>query len=119
MLKNILTTAAILIATMLASPTHATESISLVTGEWPPYFSEEFQHGGVGTRICTEAFSLAEMKTVYTYLPWKRGYDALLHGEFAGSIAWRRSPERETLFHFSDPIFSRQSSLFLPQKAEF
>jgi len=103
---------AILIATVLISPTHANEPVSLVTGEWPPYFSEAFKHGGFGTRVCTEAFSLAEVETIYTYRPWKRGYEAMLHGEFEGSVAWRRSPERERLFYFSDPIFSDKTVFF-------
>jgi len=74
--------------------------------------SKQFQFGGLGTRICTEAFALAGFKAQYTYMPWKRVYESTRLGQFEASPGWRKTPEREHHFYFSDPLFTTQSVLF-------
>lgn len=95
------------------------ETVTLTTGEWPPFMSEEFKHGGMGTRIATEAFARAGIAVKYEYLPWKRAYDVARHGEVTGSLAWRKTPAREELFHFSEPLFSEKTVFFHKKSLDF
>lgn len=119
MLRELSTITLLLIMSLYTQPSFAGDSISLTTGEWPPYFSEDFKHGGFGTRVTTEAFRLAGIYPEYTYLPWKRAYNAVLHAEHDGTVAWRRSVNREKLFHFSAPIFSEGLVFFYRKDLDF
>lgn len=94
------------------APAHAEETITLTTGEYPPYTSESFRYGGVLTRICTEAFALEGVRVKYSYFPWIRSMDALKGKEFVGSLGWRRMPEREEHLLFSDPIMDEDEVFF-------
>lgn len=91
---------------------YAGNPIVLTNGEWPPYFSKDFKFGGVGSRICQEAFALEDIDVEYEYLPWKRGLESAELGQFAGSLGWRKTPEREELFYFSDPLLTVDSVIF-------
>lgn len=95
----------LLILLLVPSPVVlAGDTIRLTTGHWPPYFGREFKHGGVGTRIVTEAFALEGIQVEYVYLPWKRGLDMAMEGAYAGAVGWRRTPERARVFEFTDPL---------------
>ena len=64
------------LAACLILPAPAAEDIRLTNGEWPPFTSKEFQHGGVMSRIVTEAFAAEGVTVQYEYVPWKRAYAA-------------------------------------------
>lgn len=95
------------------------ETITLSTGEWPPFLSEEFKFGGMGTRIATEAFQRVGIDVKYQYLPWKRAYDVARHGDVTGSLAWRKTPKREKTFYFSEPLFSENTVFFHKKSLDF
>lgn len=94
----------------------ATETITLSTGDWPPYFSEEFEHNGLGALLCSEAFRLAGIHVKLSFMPWKRAYQEALNNKHDGTAAWRSSPERKELFHVSDPVF-RDNNVFFYRKS--
>lgn len=96
----------------IASDVRAQETIRVASGEWPPYISESFKFGGFVTRVCTEAFALAGFKPEYEYMPWKRAYHSTQLGDFAASPGWRKTPERERYFYFSEPIFNSRTVFF-------
>lgn len=91
---------------------HAQETIVLSNGDWPPYFSEDFKHGGVGTLICSKAFALEGIKVDYKFLPWKRGLEMAHQGKTDGALGWRKTEERAAYFHFSDPILDQNLVFF-------
>jgi len=91
---------------------YAQETIVLTNGEWPPYFSEEFKYGGVGSLVCQEAFALGGVDAQYEYMPWKRGFELARDGQYAGTVGWRKTAEREKDFYFSDPILIVKSVFF-------
>lgn len=103
----------------LSIAAYAEETITLTNGEWPPYFSEEFVYGGVGSRICKKAFALEGIDVEYEFLPWKRGLKSAELGQYAGSLGWRKTPEREKVFHFSTPLISVDSVFFHRKGSSF
>ncbi len=54
MLKKAFFYLTILVGYILVFPAQAGDTILLSIGEWPPYFSQEFKYGGVGSRIVTQ-----------------------------------------------------------------
>lgn len=98
----------------------AGETIRLTTGEWPPYFSEDLNHNGIGWRICQEAFAMAGVRITPEFMPWKRALAMAEIGHtFAGTTGWQRTLEREGEFWYSDPILTRQIVFFHTKKGRF
>lgn len=104
---------AIIFFLSIASAGFAEETIRLASGEgWPPFMSEELRHFGIIPRIVTEAFSLEGVKVQYVWVPWQRAYIKTSFGEYDGAPGWKKNPEREKLFYFSDPIIGERLVFF-------
>ncbi len=101
---------------LVASALHGAEShaeeLILTNGEWPPYTSETFKHGGVLSRLCAEAFAEEGVNVEYEYFPWTRALDMARECDVDGSVAWRKTAEREKDFYFSDPVISEPMVFF-------
>lgn len=103
-MRSIAITASCLLVLLISGQTFALERIILTNGEWPPLTSQTLPGGGIFTKLCTTAFELEGVSVEYEYMPWARAMDAAHHGEFAGTVAWRKSPKWEREFLYSDPV---------------
>jgi len=109
----------ILFILIIAPPAQGQESITLTNGYWPPFFSSSFKYGGIGSRICSEAFAEAGIEVNYVYMPWKRSLLTAKKGDFEGSVGWRKTPETERAFYFSDPILMGKTVFFHKRGKQF
>ncbi len=82
----------------------AAETVRLASGEWAPFQSEQLVHGGVATRIVTEAFAQQGITVEYGYFPWKRSFELAKKGKWDGTFLWFDTVERREFFLVSDPI---------------
>lgn len=80
------------------------ETIRLTTGPWLPFTGEDLPHYGFASNIVTAVFASENIRTQYIFRPWKRALKEAMEGKFEGSILWRRTPEREHIFYFSEPV---------------
>jgi len=104
---------ALLLGIILLSIASRAWAIDVVTGiDYPPYVDETLPQGGLATDIVRAAYGAAEIETTVRYLPWKRGYDATLRGEFAATFPYLRNAEREHDFLFSAPLYPLRLMLF-------
>ncbi|QJB55567.1 ABC transporter substrate-binding protein [Pseudodesulfovibrio sp. zrk46] len=103
---------ALLCALTLPTFTAQAEQLVLTNGEWPPYFSPNFEHDGPGSRIVTEAFADVGIDVEYAFMPWKRSLHAARAGDYDGAVAWRWSEEWAKDFLYSDPILWINSVFF-------
>lgn len=83
----------------------AEETVRLTSGEWPPYFSQNLKHYGIGSRIVTEAFALEGIKVEYGFFPWKRALRMAQNGEWDGAVGWETNAEREKDFCVSEQVW--------------
>ncbi len=83
----------------------ASETIRLTSGEWPPYFSKDLKHYGVGSRIVSEAFALEGIKVEYGFFPWKRSLILAKEGEWDGAVGWEMSSGKEPDFFASNQVW--------------
>ncbi len=104
--------AALLCLLFFAASASNAEQIRLTTGEWPPYQSELLEHGGVATRIVTEAFEMEGLTVEYGYFPWKRSLKLAETGKWDGTFLWFDTPKRRQLFFISEPIIEARYVLF-------
>ncbi len=110
---------ALLCLFFFAANTSEAEQIRLTTGEWPPYQSRTLEHGGVATRIVTEAFKMEGLTVEYGYFPWKRSLKLAETGKWDGTFLWFDTPQRRQLFFISEPIIEAKYVLFHLKDLDF
>ncbi|WP_163832092.1 hypothetical protein [Spartinivicinus ruber] len=48
--------------------------MKITTGEYPPWSSNIYKHGGFIHHVISESFRRAGYKVAYDYYPWARAY---------------------------------------------
>lgn len=104
-----------LLGAMLFAPTSsALETIKLVTGEdYPPFSGSDLQDGGVLTALVVRTFTQRNLQTTVDFRPWSRGYEESLKLSYDATFPYIRTPERESEFLFSAPLYRLQSLLYV------
>lgn len=96
-----------------------TSKITLASGEWSPYVSENLEHEGVVSRIVREAFALKGVEVEFVYLPWKRSMEEAKIGKWHGTLPWLKNEEREEDFYFTEPIAYENVLFFYKEDSGF
>lgn len=112
--KSILLTAIAIMLPFMAIAENKTISIS--TGEWPPFISENLKHHGVAARIISESFASQNINVKYGWFPWKRTYNLVKTGSWDASAIWAITPERSKQVLFSDPVIVNKNVLFFSKE---
>ncbi|POZ62777.1 substrate-binding periplasmic protein [Chromobacterium alticapitis] len=88
--------------------------LTLASGEFPPYVSEQLPQGGVTSMVVREAFAAAGLPAPkIVFLPWKRGYSETEQNRYAAAFPYARDAAREKLFLYSDPLHLDHFSYFV------
>ncbi|MGL1901506.1 MAG: transporter substrate-binding domain-containing protein [Fibrobacterales bacterium] len=88
------------------------DTITIATGEYPPFLSQELQFSGVGLKIISEIFESEGVTVIYGFFPWKRSYHYVASGEWDASATWSYKIEREKDVKYSDPLYHSTYVLF-------
>jgi len=87
-------------------------SLQLVTDEWPPYTSKQFvNHGFIAEIVLTVARGMHPDAAVF-FAPWKRCEQMITDHDAFAAFPYIRTPERERLFIFSEPLFTSRGVFF-------
>ncbi len=79
--------------------------LSLVSGNgYPPFADSALPNGGIATERVLAAFRAMGESPKLTWLPWVRGYQLTLAGEFDATFPYIPTPEREAVFYYSAPL---------------
>lgn len=87
-----------------AAPAGAADLLLTSGSGYAPYAEETAPGGGTSTQRVREAFKRIGITTRIDWLPWARGYQLTLAGEYAATFPYTRTPERERDFLYSDAI---------------
>jgi polar amino acid transport system substrate-binding protein len=88
-------------------------SIRLVTGdEYAPFTGQGLPHGGMLTELVQQVLYQAGHQTSLAWLPWKRGYQATLKGQFDATYPYLPTPERQANYLFSMALYETTQRLF-------
>jgi polar amino acid transport system substrate-binding protein len=83
----------------------AAEEFKLVTGnEYAPYTDQTLPEGGLATEIVKAAFAASGHTLKIDFLPWKRGYDLALAGDYDATFPYVTTEERQKGFVYSVPM---------------
>jgi polar amino acid transport system substrate-binding protein len=96
---------------LLATGPAGAEGLRLVTGpDYPPYAGPDLPQGGMATELVLAAFEAAGRPAEpIEFLPWKRGYQAVLDGEFDATFPYIAVPERKRAMLFSTELYDAQT----------
>lgn len=86
--------------------------VPLVTGEWPPYVSQELPGQGPITEIVVAALAAVGCRASVQFAPWKRCEWMLAEGKAFGAFPYVRNVAREKTFAFSQPFIRLEDRFF-------
>lgn len=79
--------------------------ISMVSTDWPPYYSSELKNEGVVTVIVRTAFQRAGRNASIKFIPWGRAMKLVEYGEHDLLMGAYYTEERSKKYLYSDPFF--------------
>ncbi|UZP66084.1 transporter substrate-binding domain-containing protein [Desulfovibrio mangrovi] len=97
---------------ILRVPLSCAQPLLIVTGEWPPYVSQELQDFGPAARIVRRAFELEGVDVEFRFFPWKRCEAMLDEGSAYGSFPYAMSVKRKRRWDFSLPLYRGETHVF-------
>ena len=105
------------VSLMVTMGLQANETISISTGEWAPYTSQNDPNGKVAETIVFEAFKLEGIDVKFTYDVWKVSFGMAQDAKTDGTIPWFKSPDREANFFYSKKAIIRTKTVFFHLKS--
>lgn len=94
------------------------ENLRLVTGELPPYATQERTDQGIALDIVRKAFAYAGSTVRYTFKPWTRSLEEARAGQWDGTAYWGKNPTRDVGFLISDNVLTEQWVFLYRQRAD-
>ncbi|SCA57761.1 exported hypothetical protein [Candidatus Terasakiella magnetica] len=87
-------------------------NVQILTGEWPPYISQNFKGQGIIPRIIRKAFAYSGLEVEFRFVPWKTIHPNLMKGVFDGGAVWGDYQSWLGKLLASDPIISSDYVIF-------
>lgn len=92
-------------------------TITIATGEYPPWVGSSLPHDGYVNHIISEAFASQGLKVEFVYLPWKRAFEETRQGKFDATSYWYGNAERREAMLFSDTVITNRVVFFQRENA--
>lgn len=91
------------------------ETITLATLDWEPFFGEFLQGEGVFAALSREAFERSGYELMIKFVPWKRALEQAKTGYYDGLMGAYYNSERAPFFIYTDPVMQTEE-VFLEKK---
>lgn len=95
------------------------DTVRIAAGPWPPFTSKEMVDSGSASKLVTDLFESQDIKVILLFRPWKRAFEEARTGTIDGSILWRKTPERESFFLYSNPVITVEIVFFYNSSKTF
>ncbi|QNM98546.1 substrate-binding periplasmic protein [Chitinimonas koreensis] len=96
----------------LAAPAAAAERVTLVSTDYPPYFSPNLAEDGSVAAIARAAFRAAGYEVELVFRPWARLMAEVESGQYDGVVAVWYKAERERFLAYSDPLVKTEIGFY-------
>lgn len=87
-------------------------TVTITTGEYPPWTSAHLANHGYVNHIIREAFASVGVEVKFVYLPWKRAFEEARKGNYDATSYWYENSERRNTMLFSDPVVLNRTVFF-------
>jgi len=112
-MKNYLTCLTIaFVCLSVSSFVNALETVTIATGEYPPFASKELKHYGFTSQVVKEAFAKSGYDVQFKFVPWKRALESTKILKYDATSFWFVTEEKQKIFHYSDAIFEEKTAFF-------
>lgn len=101
------------------APAQAQDTVTISSGEWAPFTSENLPHFGIGPHIVTAAFAKAGLKAEYQWYPWTRAMKEAEDGNVDFTAIWVYNEDRGRRFNYSNPVVYSNSVFFYRTSEDF
>ncbi|MGM0451523.1 MAG: substrate-binding periplasmic protein, partial [Pseudomonadota bacterium] len=88
------------------------EPVLLVTGEWPPFTSQDMDGSGYFTAVVTQVFERMDQPYEVRFMPWKRTMAMIEKGEAFATFPYRITDQRQQKHTFSRAVTTSSGRLF-------
>lgn len=95
-----------------------TANVELVTGDYPPFSSEEAPAMGALSEVVVAAFKEQGISAQLRFMPWQRGYMETRNGLHTGTFPYVKNDERQRDFLFSLPLYPDVVRIFVPSETD-
>ena len=103
----------LLLACLCRPALASAETMRLVTGDdYAPFTGQQLSGGGLLTQVVQAALAQVEVKAELEWHPWNRGMQMTLKAEYDATFPYVRTPQREELFLYSEPLFTAEQHIF-------
>lgn len=94
-------------------------TVTISTGEWAPFVSENLEHYGIAPRIITAALEEVGITPQYRFSPWARAMKEAEEQVVEFSGIWFYNEERAQRFRYSEPVVSSANVFFYRKDRPF
>lgn len=86
--------------------------ITITTGGWPPFLTEDQRHNGFIAHLISDVFADAGVTVQYEFTPWPRAYQETALGRYDATAVWMDAADRHDDFIYSDPVLDETFVFF-------
>lgn len=103
---------------LFASTSVLAETITLATGEWPPFMGKDIDGHGLHSKMLKTVFAEMGHEVDIKFMPWKRVYELTKKGDYVAAFSWLKTPARqkEMLFPENELALSREVGFYKKSK---
>ena len=93
------------------SPAHS-RVLTISTGGWPPFLTEDQRHYGFIAHLISDVFADVGVDVQYEFIPWTRAYQETAIARYDATAVWMDAPERHADFLYSAPVLDETFVFF-------
>jgi polar amino acid transport system substrate-binding protein len=98
-------------AALLSINAHASKTVPICVGDFPPYNSHVLPKNGPVIEIANEAFRRSGYQMQFKFMPWARILKEGEHGQ-CGILGIWRNAQRDLIFDYTQPIIKQELGFF-------
>jgi len=96
----------------ISNQIYALETITIATGEYPPFASKSFKYYGFCSQVVKEAFARSGYDVDFKFLPWKRALESTKILKYDATSFWFITEDKQKIFHYSDAMSDEKVVFF-------
>src|SRR5690606_20309387 len=97
---------------LLAAHLGHARTVTITTGEFPPWTGIDLPHQGYVNHLISESFASVGIEVEFIYLPWKRAYEDVKRGKYDLTSYWYEDNSHRDVMLFSEPIIQNRTVFF-------
>ncbi len=86
--------------------------VTMVTGEWPPFTSQDLEGKGFITEIITAVSNEIGIETEYKFYPWNRCELLVKEGKAFAAFPYSKNEKRQKIYDYSEPIIRTRDKFY-------